>query len=252
VPEVEKLVAGHKGYVARSEVKGDTGSRRLATFTLRVPVESFKALNEGLLALGTAERNAVDSQDVTDEFVDIEARLRNLKKEEDTLNQLLEKSLNREDEIKTRAEIRQIRGEIERIQGRLNYLSKLTTLSTVNLTLREIKDYKPPTAPTFGTRMSDTFGRSWETVVDFAQGLVLALVALVPWAPLWVPALLVGVWGGRRLVRNMRESAAREAAQRAPRPRHPKPVRAEEASSAGEETAIEPVEPPRDEPKPPR
>ena len=56
-PEVEKLIAAHKGYVAKSEVKGNTGSRRVATYTLRVPVDSFKLLIDGLLPLGIAEKN---------------------------------------------------------------------------------------------------------------------------------------------------------------------------------------------------
>jgi hypothetical protein len=228
-PEVEKLVAGHNGYVAKSEVKGDTGSRRTATYTLRVPAAGFKALNEGLLALGIPERNAVDSQDVTEEFVDVQARLKNLRAEEETLNKLLKESATRAEVLQTREQIRQIRGEIERAQGRLDYLSKLTTLSTVYLTLREIKDYKPPTTPTFGSRIGDTFGNSWGALVDFGQGLVLVVVALAPWAPIWVP-VVVALWWARRTFR----------ATQTDRPR--RPLRAEAVAEG-------PVEP--EAPRPP-
>ncbi|MCI0702680.1 MAG: DUF4349 domain-containing protein [Planctomycetia bacterium] len=208
VPEVEKLIAGHKGYIAKSEVKGDTGSKRTATYTLRVPAESFKPLNEGLLALGTPQRNAVDSQDVTEEFVDVQARLKNLKNEEETLNKLLKESTTRTEVLQTREQIKVIRGDIERAQARLDYLSKLTALSTVYLTLREIKDYKPPTAPTFGSRISDTFEKSWEGLVGFAQGAVLVAVALTPWLPILIPAFIALVWAIRKLVRASREVVA--------------------------------------------
>jgi hypothetical protein len=242
VPDVEKLVAGHKGYVAKSEIKGDTGTRRTATYTLRVPAESFKPLNEGLLALGTPERNAVDSQDVTEEYVDVQARLKNLKNEEETLNKLLKDSATRAEVLQTREQIRQIRGDIERAQARLDYLSKLTALSTVHLTLREIKDYKPPTAPTFGNRVSDTFEKSWEGLVGFGEGVVLVAVALTPWLPILVPVLLALIWAIRKLVRLSREQEA-EAEQRPRRARS----RRDEPDEPTADRA-EPVEPP-DAPK---
>jgi hypothetical protein len=243
-PEVEKLVASHKGFVAKSEVKGDSGARRTATYTLRVPAAAFGPLKGGLLALGTPERNVVDTQDVTEEFVDVEARIKNLKEQEDKLNELLKekrKEEKLEDVIKVSDRIYAVRGDIERAQGRRNYLQNRVQLSTISVTLREIKDYKPPTAPTFGSRVSDTLQRSWEVVIDFAQGLAIAAVALVPWSPLWVPALVGGLWLRRRA------RAAREA-DRAER----EAGRAARRRVTAEASAAEPANPSSpDEPKPP-
>ncbi len=243
-PEVEKLVATQKGFVAKSEVKGDTGSRRTATYTIRVPVAAFNPLKDGLLALGTPERNVVDTQDVTEEFVDVEARIKNLKEQEAKLNELLKekrKEEKLEDVIKVSDRVFVVRGDIERAQGRRNYLQNRVQLSTVNVTLREIKDYKPPTAPTFGTRIGDTFGRSWDGLVDFGQGIVLVLVALLPWSPIWVPALVAGVWAARRWKRLARE-AAKQAERERPRRRR---ITAEEAvTEVQAEGRPEPVKPP--------
>ena len=208
--EAEKLVAAHKGFVAKSEVKGDAGSRRTAVYTVRVPVGGFGVLKDGLLALGTPERNVVDTQDVTEEFVDVEARIKNLQEQEAKLNELLKekrKEEKLEDVIKVSDRVFLVRGDIERAQGRRNYLKNRVQLSTITVTLREVKDYKPPTAPTFGSRAGETFANSWENLVDFGSGLALVLVALVPWSPLWLPALLALVWGIRRLVRLSREPA---------------------------------------------
>jgi hypothetical protein len=248
-PDVEKLVAGHKGFVAKSEVRGDTGSRRTATYTLRVPVANFAALKEGIIALGTPERNVVDTQDVTEEFIDVEARIKNLKEQEDKLNELLKekrKEEKLEDVIRVSDRIYVVRGEIERAQGRRNYLQNRVQLSTINVTLREIKDYKP-TAPTFGARIGDTFGKSWEALVDCGQGLVLVMVALAPWAPLWLPLVVALAWSVRRLVRISRENAALARTERAGHPRRHRLPRGEEP---GEATAVEPVRPPED-PRPP-
>jgi hypothetical protein len=222
LPAVEKLVAGHKGFVAKSEVRGGPGSPRVATFTLRVPVAGYAPIKEGLLALGHAERNAVETQDVTEEFVDVEARIKNLQEQEAKLNELLKekrKEEKLEDVIKVSDRIYLVRGDIERAQGRRNYLLNRVQLSTVHLTLREVKDYRPPTAPTFGSRARETFDASWEAVVNFGEWLALAAVALAPWAPLWLPLLVLGVWGVRRAVRASREAARLAEEDRSHRPR---------------------------------
>jgi len=218
--EVEKLVAGHKGFVSKSEVKGDTGTRRMAVFTLRVPVTGFIPLKEGLLALGNVEGNAVETQDVTEEFVDVEARIKNLQEQERKLNELMiekRKEEKLEDVIKVSDRIYAVRGDIERLQGRRNYLLNRVQLSTIHLTLREIKDYKPPTAPTFGSRIQESFSTSWEALVDFGQNLVLVGVTLTPWTPLWLPAVVLGVWRVRRVIHNSRENTKRTVL----RPHHP-------------------------------
>lgn len=204
LPQVEKLVAAQKGYVAKSEVREDSGKRRSATFTLRIPTGGFQPTRDGLLTLGTPERNAVDSEDVTEEFVDVQARIKNLKEQEDKLNELLKEKRKEEkldDIIKVSDRIAQVRGDIERVQGRLNYLANMTALATINLTLREVKDYKPPTAPTFGNRISAVFFESWDTLVTFGQGVVLFAVGASLWVAILVPVVLAIRFTYRRWLR---------------------------------------------------
>lgn len=211
LPRVEQLVAAQKGYVAKSEVREDSGKRRSATFSLRVPVGGFQPARDGLLALGTPERNAVDSQDVTEEFVDVQARIKNLKEQEDKLNELLKEKRKEEkldDIIKVSDRIAQVRGDVERVQGRLNYLANMTTLATINLTLREVKDYTPPTAPTFGNRISATFFESWDALVTFGQSVVLFAVGISLWVAVLLPVAVALRLAYRRWAR-----AARPATQ---------------------------------------
>ncbi|QJW99821.1 DUF4349 domain-containing protein [Frigoriglobus tundricola] len=246
-PVVDKLVAEQKGFVAKSEVKGDSGRRRTASYTIRVPVGGFGALKNGLLGLGVPERNVVDTQDVTEEFVDVEARIKNLKEQEDKLNELLKekrKEEKLEDVIKVSDRVFLVRGDIERAQGRRNYLRNRVALSTINVTLREVKDYKPPTAPTFGSRIRDTFGSSWDALVDFGSGIVLVAVALAPWTPLWLPVLVVTWALLRRARRAWNEERAREAAAQAKRERPRRPRGTAEESDAQTAGGGEPVDPP--------
>jgi len=195
--EVEKLLSKLDGYVAKSDVRNDSGLRRTATYTIRVPVDQFRPTMEFLAALGVPNRHSVDSQDVTEEFVDVEARIKTMKAEEEVMNKLLKESGSRDDVLKTREQIRIIRADIERAQARHEYLSRLTSLSTINLVLNEIKDYKPPTAPTYSNQVTRRLEGSWESFLDLAQWLSLFLVGLVPWLPVILP-LGFGGWYARR------------------------------------------------------
>lgn len=202
--EVKQLIQSHKGYIAKSEVRGQVGQRRTAEYVLRVPVSNFNALQEALLQLGFAERNALESQDVTEEYVDIEARLQVLKREEETLNKLLLESKSRSDLLQTRDHILQVRSQIERAQARLNLLSRLTAFSTIYLKLREEQNYQPPaskTAPTLGERIRVTFRNSWDSFLNFLTQCTLTAVALTPWLPVIIPASLVLIWLWRRRTR---------------------------------------------------
>jgi hypothetical protein len=188
--EVDKLIAAHKGYVARAEERMHSGSQRSGSITIKVPVENFPALVHGLAALGHAERNAIDSQDVSEEYVDVQARVKNLKEQEAKLNELLKERRKEEkldDIIKIGDRIGLVRQDVERAEGRLKYLATMAAYSTVNLSLREVKDYKPPTAPTFASRVGATFSNSWDALVHFVTEVSLAVVALVPWLPVLVP-----------------------------------------------------------------
>lgn len=190
--EVETLTDAHKGYVAKSDVSGTVGSRRTATWTLKIPADKFRLVVSGLTELGTVAKNSSDSQDVTEEYIDLEGRIKNLKAEEETLNKFLKETVNNVDGyIKTRDQIKSVRLDIERAEGRLKYLSTMTALSTISFTAREESPYTPDApsaAPSFGDRVGTTFSGSWRGLVSIGEWLVLALIALLPWSPL----LLIG------------------------------------------------------------
>jgi hypothetical protein len=151
--------------------------------------------------LGTLNRSSSDSQDVTEEFIDAEARLKNYKAEEVALNKLLESSGGKlEDIFKIREQILRNRSEVERIEGRLKYLGNQTELSTLTLTLREEKAPGPPPAPPgFGERIAQTFLRSVTSLREFAEELTLFVVALAP----WLPVLLLLGWLGLVILRKL-------------------------------------------------
>jgi hypothetical protein len=217
---LKQLIAAQKGYVVTSDVSGTPGAPRSGHWQVRVRAAEADAFREAVIKLGELEKTTTDSQDVTEEYYDLDARIRNMKKEEERLLSHLEKSTGKLDDIlKVEHELTRVRGEIERHQGRQNLISKLTAMTTVTITFRERSSYVPPEAASFGSTMARTFGTSWETLVDFGKGLLLVVVALVPWL---IPLGLIGLPGWvivRRRLRTQSEPFVAQVAEEAPPPK---------------------------------
>jgi hypothetical protein len=198
------------------------------TLTLRVPVERLEE-TVALVKEGAerVEREAIRTEDVTDRFVDLEARLRTLRATEDELRQLLAESRERArkvDEIMAvYQQLTTIRSQIEQIQGQLQSLGALAALSTVNVQLVPTEAARPLVAA--GWQPGDTVRGALRTLVSALQGLAdLAIVLLIVGMPLLV-AIALPVWLAVRLVRRW--------------------ARRRRASEAGEPLgAIPPAEPP--------
>jgi hypothetical protein len=195
---LEQSLEEVKGYVAKSEIRGAPGSPRDGTWTLRVPVAQFDTLRKSLIKLGIIRRNAVDSEDITDRFYDIQARLKNNQAAEERLRKLEDKAAGKtEDVLAILREQNNLRGTIEGQQNQINCWNTLTRYATIELHLKEDRDYMPPSHPGFGSSISGTFWGSVEALTNLGKGVVLVLVALTPWLPLL--ALLAAVlWVVRR------------------------------------------------------
>ena len=190
---LEALVDRFGAYVARSQISGSPGSPRHGEWTLRVPADHYGAFLAAARELGEVQNVNSDSQDVTEEFYDVEAHVRNKKQEETRLLELLSNATGKlEDVLSVDRELARVRGEIEQMEGRLRVLGALTTMSTVNLNVREIKDYVPEQEVTFATRIRRAWEGSTSALVGAAQALSIVLVAAAPWlGVLLVPVLVV-------------------------------------------------------------
>jgi hypothetical protein len=197
--KVRSLTQQNDGYIASSEIDRTYGTHRAAKFTIRVPADKYEKLREEFAKLGNTIRNSSKSEDVTDEFMDVEARIRILKKEEQALEELLGKSVGRwDDYMRIREQLTKNREQIEKGEGRIKLLASKVAYSTIALNLRETKDYVPPTAPTFGNQVDKTFYNSVGSLYDLGKNCVLFVVGIAPWLPL----ILSGLWLLRRGVRS--------------------------------------------------
>lgn len=192
--KLTRLVKQSDGYIAETNISGATGAPRRGTWTVRVPVAQYESFVSAASALGELQSAQSDSDDVSEEYYDLEARIKNKKVEETRLVQHLLKSTGKLREILlVEKEISRVRGEIEQMQGRVRVLANLTSLTTVTITINEIKNYLPPKPPTFATEIERTFNRSLGNLGALAKQVVLSGVGAIPWL-LLLALVVVPMW----------------------------------------------------------
>ena len=201
----DQLVKESGGYVSQTDQSSQTDAQRNGSWTIRIPVERFSTFLAAVGHLGELQTSHLDSQDVTMEFYDLEARIANKQIEEKRLLKHLTDSTGKlEDILAVERELSRVRGEVEQMQGRIRYLGNLSALSTVTVTVSEIHNYVPPVHPTFAGQIARTVHESLEGLIHFGKIAVLFVVALSPWMPLILVLALLLRWWVRKLSRAAR------------------------------------------------
>ncbi len=132
---IRNVVGGHAGYVTGSESRQE-GDYTVGTMTVQVPAAQFDGAMSQLRTLGIKVLNeSVSSSDVTEEFTDLNSQLRNLRATESRILELMNRAEAIGDILSLDRELRGIQGEIERIQGRVNFLGKRAEMSTITVSL---------------------------------------------------------------------------------------------------------------------
>ena len=208
--EVVKRIHEAGGYLADSDLSGNPGSNRSGMWKARIPVDKFESFVDSIVKLGELQKRSTNSQDVTEEFYDLETRIANKKVEEGRLVKHLQESTGKLKEIlDVEREISRVREEAERMEGRLRLLANQSALTTVTIHVYERVGYVPETEPTFGTMILRRFTGSADKLIRFCRNRILDVVSIVPWLPVWAVVLGVAwlIWKRLRVYLHARSSA---------------------------------------------
>lgn len=190
---VDQAVAASGGYTADSNVTGAKDNERRAHLVLRLPFSGFNTFLSRLEDLGTLQNRRIYTDDVTAEYLDLEARIATQKEHEARLRQILAQAKSLEDLVRLEQELSRVRGEIESMTGRLNFLKDQVEMSTVTLDLREVRPGAPAVRPGLGQDVREAFMGMSKSLWEFSRAAVVAAAALLPLL-LYVGILAFVIW----------------------------------------------------------
>lgn len=198
VTEIAKRLGGSVIGTSTSYRNGEM----LATVTLRVPSIAYSEAMEGLRRLGLrVESESSSGKDVSEEFTDLEARLRNLEATELQFLGLMKKATTIDEILKVQGRLTEVRGQIERTKGRMNYLQRSSDMATITVSM--VPEGFSQARPLSGWDPEKAAKESWEASLKVLQSIALVAirVAVFSWwlvPPLALLAIAVGLFRGRR------------------------------------------------------
>ncbi|MDD3388185.1 MAG: DUF4349 domain-containing protein [Prevotella sp.] len=159
---IQKQVKALKGYIESDEIS-TYDERKSNTLTIRIPSSSFDTLINNVAEQATKiDSREVRLSDVTEEYIDLDKRLKTKKELEVRYIQLLQKATKVEEILKIEEQMGKLREDIESTEGRFRYLNGQVDYSTLNVTFYESNpDYN------FWNRIGNGFSNGWETLLTF-------------------------------------------------------------------------------------
>lgn len=192
---VEKQQGDILGF--QSEKPPDSSIRQMATLQIRVPQERLETTLDSLAKLGTVQNRALTAEDVTAQLVDNEARLRNLRKSEEMVLKIMDRSGSVGDVLKAAQELSNIRESIERIDAQLKSLRNQVAYSTISLTLEAAVSAQQVPEPSLGLRIQETWGKATHSVGKLTFGLFDLGIWLLAYTPYFL-AIGAAVYGFKK------------------------------------------------------
>ncbi len=179
VAKIRQLAQRADGYIANSSMEGGVNTIRSATLELKIPAARFDQAIGGLQAIGSVEVVNIKTEDVGEEFVDVNARLANDRRLEQRLLDLLAQRTGKlSDVLAVEAALARVREEIERYQGRIRYLRSQSAVSTLTVTVHE---HAPILERSVGRNpLGEAFKTAWRNFVGFVAGFIASLGILIP------------------------------------------------------------------------
>jgi hypothetical protein len=187
VQQVEGITIAAGGFVSSSSLAVTEGDEdediETATVKIRVPADTYNDVISGLRDIGEVRAQSSETQEVTQEYTDLQSRLRNLEATEGRYLDLLSRAETIPDILSLDDRLSSVRGEIEQVQGRVNVLDDLTDLATISVRLVLPVVVEPAEGDGQGWA-----AEAWEKSWDASQGVLvvvgtiaIATLVFLPW-----------------------------------------------------------------------
>jgi archaellum component FlaC len=190
--QLRQIVQSKQGdiYDFQDDRSSDNDRHRQATLVLKVPSKVLDASVAEISKLGRVESQGIKSEDVTEQIVDTDARLKNLRQQEDLTRKIMERSGSVRDILAVSKELSAIREQIEQLDASVKNLRQQVAYSTINLKVEEMQS-ATPSSDAFGVQVQETWKNSTHAAGSLGINLVLGLLWLLP----FIPFMAIGAGG---------------------------------------------------------
>lgn len=204
--EITSLAQGLGGFVVSANIYGDEGSSLNGQVSIRVPADSFESTLTQIRSLAVrVTSESTNSEDITEEYVDLQSRLRNAQAAESQYLALLTKSNTVQDTLDIYQALTSIRYDIEQIKGRIEYLDRTVAMSQISVSLSP--SVRPVVSPEWS--LPETLNSAVRGLATFGHGLGTAFVWIGIFSPIWGTALGIGLWRRHRRKKLAQAQAAK-------------------------------------------
>jgi anti-sigma factor RsiW len=207
-PALDRILRDVSGFVGQIDAAGSRGAARSLTATLRVPADRLDAALAALKALGRVDEESQTGDEVTEQMVDLEARLSNARTTEKRLRDLLSnRTGDVADVLSVEREIMRVRGEIERFEAERKNLEGRVTYATVLVQITEQRKAALDLGPLpVSARFRNALVDGWRDAFESALAAMLFALRIAPVLLLWGVVL---VWPARVIWRRFGTSLTR-------------------------------------------
>jgi len=195
---IQNIAEKAGGFVSHSQISEVSNNVKTGSITVRVPTDKFnQAMTDIKKLANKVEQENVDAQDVTEQYMDLDARLRNARATESQYLEIMRRALKVQDMLDVQQKLGEVRGEIEQLQGQLKYLNNQIDMSTINVSLTAQADVQ-------------VFGITWRPLTVIKQAFrnllssltgyidaIIGLIFLLPVIVLWLATIgliLLALW----------------------------------------------------------
>jgi len=192
--DIRALAARLNGFISDSRIYETSAGIKSGSVTLRIPADRFdEALTEIKKLAVKVESENINAQDVTEQFIDLEARLRNFKRQEEQYIEILKRANSVQNVLSVTQQLTSIRGQIEQIEGQLQYLSRQVDMSVITVALIAEADV-------------EVFGIRWRPLYVLKQSLrsmfggLTSYVDAMIWFVLYLPVIILWLATGAIIV----------------------------------------------------
>lgn len=157
-------------------------SERSARYVIRIPINNYTQFVHEISQIGSIVRSGEENKDITEKYIDTEARLSSAKLREERVLVLLENADKLDDVLALERELSDIRYEIETLTGSLRKYDSLISYATFTLAVEEVVEYTEPiiTPKTFGERLMYGFSEGWASFIEFWQNIAIVIAYSFP------------------------------------------------------------------------